>query len=227
LKTRLTCSRGIATGAEITTSDTTTAITSGLTAVEPQQVSLRDSAILQDGATSAMQTPARRRLPALGSSRVSGQSAPLRECVEHQNAYDSCPTPAQSELYLDAVTPGKGFSQHLAGAIVSSLLLVVLNTHLLERKQRMGEETWVEREVAFRKAAFLGQSGLLPLRVGGSRIADFLTDISYIDISYIDISPTFEPSFVCKIRSVIGELKEGLLVLPSARVPFVMKSLTE
>jgi hypothetical protein len=35
----------------------------------------------------------------VGSSRVSGQSAPLRECVEHQNAYDSCPTLAQSEPF--------------------------------------------------------------------------------------------------------------------------------
>jgi hypothetical protein len=59
LKTRLTCSRGIATGAEITTSDTTTATTSGSTAAEPKRLSLWVHIIPQDGATSAKQTLAR------------------------------------------------------------------------------------------------------------------------------------------------------------------------
>jgi hypothetical protein len=228
LKTRLTCSRGIATGAEITTSDTTTATTSGSTAAEPKRLPLWVHIIPKDGATRSKQTLARllgrqtkvdhlvrpelpplglpmtcsvddltaspawwmggskrqnptasareptshnrngrngriarsqgrrvglgnvasvisaadhrrrslcatawrsdraglprehpSRLSALrmarsttigecrtdaallvgkvvGSSRVAGQIAPLRECVEHQNAYDSCPTLAQS-----------------------------------------------------------------------------------------------------------------------------------
>jgi hypothetical protein len=59
LKTRFTCSRGIATGAEITTSDTTTATTSGSTAAEPKRLSLWVHIIPQDGATSAKQTLAR------------------------------------------------------------------------------------------------------------------------------------------------------------------------
>ena len=59
LKTRLTCSRGIATGAEITTSDTTTATTSGSTAAEPKRLPLWVHIIPKDGATRSKQTLAR------------------------------------------------------------------------------------------------------------------------------------------------------------------------
>ena len=54
LKTRLTCSRGIA-----TTSDTTTATTSGSTAAEPKRLPLWVHIIPKDGATRSKQTLAR------------------------------------------------------------------------------------------------------------------------------------------------------------------------
>ena len=57
LRTRL--SRGIATGAEITTSDTTTATTSGSTAAEPKRLPLWVHIVPKDGATRSKQTLAR------------------------------------------------------------------------------------------------------------------------------------------------------------------------
>jgi hypothetical protein len=61
LKTRLTCSRGIATGAETTTSDTTTATTSGSTAAEPKRLPLWVHIIPKDSAARSKQTLARLR----------------------------------------------------------------------------------------------------------------------------------------------------------------------
>jgi hypothetical protein len=123
-------------------------------------------------------------------------------------------------VYLDTVAPGKAFSRYLEGAILSSLVFLVLCTPMLERKQQMGEQTWVEREVAFRKAAFVGERNLLPLRIGGARIPDFL-----VGISYLDVPPIFDSSFVSEIHSLVDEIKEGQVTVPSARVPFVMPSL--
>ena len=128
-------------------------------------------------------------------------------------------------VYLDKLHPGKYFSEFIPGAIVSSLLFVVLNTPSVTRKQisrgGRGEKTWVEREVAFRKSALSGERNIIPLRVGDSQIVPYLRGISYIDLPLV-----FDAQFASQIRLIVNEIKDGRVNVPSG-LPIKKRSLID
>ena len=111
-------------------------------------------------------------------------------------------------VYVDYVTPGRQFSELLAGAIASSLLFVVLNTPNLERKEVIGERSWVEKEVAFRRKAFAGKDAIIPLRVGNPSMVKYLNGISYLAIPL-----DFTDGFIDEIRTLVDRLRTGNLIL--------------
>jgi hypothetical protein len=124
------------------------------------------------------------------------------------------------KVFMDTITPGKQFSQYLGGAIVAALVMVVLVTLTLEQKQKLGLETWVEREVRFRRQAFVGNANLSPLRFGSAAIPQYLEGISYAELRI-----NLDPSSVAEISDLVNEIKVGRVGIPSANPAFSIRML--
>jgi len=83
-------------------------------------------------------------------------------------------------VFLDVPTSGVHFTPGLKSALLTSLAFVPIITAHVEGLNRGEVRSWVEREVAFRRAAFDGEPNMFPVRTEGGDIG-IVPDVTHIE----------------------------------------------
>ena len=101
-------------------------------------------------------------------------------------------------VFLDVPTAGIHFTPDLKSALLTSLTFVPIVTAHVEGPNRGEVRSWVEREVAFRRAAFNGEPNMIPIRSEGG-------DIGVVpDVTHIDAAGRSDNSVVAELTEAIG-----------------------
>ncbi len=116
-------------------------------------------------------------------------------------------------VFMDVPTTGMHFRPVLKSALLTSLAFVPIITSHVEGSNRGEVRSWVEREVAFRHAAFNGEPNMFPIRTEGG-------DIGIVpDVTYFDAAGRSDSKIVAKVVEAVKDRP--------APVPFATRRLVD